>query len=150
MFIHIDLEPPKRTTQSAQQILRCGRAGDGKLIVGKKRSDWLSTWLDALYVYLLPYRPSSPLLGPLSVHYELMYPYRKSEKKSYVKANKLIWKSTRPDCDNTVKAITDQLAKMEFFLDDAQIVDLRVQKMYGPKAYMEIEIEGLRETIEPF
>ena len=60
--------------------------------------------------------------------------------------DKALWgkyKTTRPDCDNYVKELKDAMTDAGFWLDDAQVVDLRVVKTYAEKASITIQVEDL-------
>jgi Holliday junction resolvase RusA-like endonuclease len=53
-----------------------------------------------------------------------------------------MFKTTKPDCDNCVKALQDVLGDMGFFeVGDQQVCDLQVIKKWGDKPSVEIEIE---------
>ena len=85
---------------------------------------------------LLPYRPKKPSEEPIRLDIWLTFS---------IKAPKRIWgtwKATKPDVDNYVKAFIDQMTG-DFFLDDAQVVDLRVRKTYAEKASIFVQIEEL-------
>lgn len=61
---------------------------------------------------------------------------------SSVKKNWGLYKLSKPDCDNMVKALQDVLGDMGFFeTGDQQVVDLQVIKLWGSKPSVEIEIE---------
>ena len=61
---------------------------------------------------------------------------------SSVKKNWGLYKLSKPDCDNMVKALQDVLGDMDFFeTGDQQVVDLQVIKLWGSKPSVEIEIE---------
>lgn len=51
------------------------------------------------------------------------------------------WKTSAPDADNIAKIVKDALNTI-VYRDDAQVADLRIQKMYGP-------IAGLTITVQP-
>lgn len=60
------------------------------------------------------------------------------------KANIGKWKTTKPDCDNIVKLLQDQLADLDFFkVGDQQVVDLTVRKIWTDKPRIVIEIQEL-------
>lgn len=52
------------------------------------------------------------------------------------------WKTSKPDADNLAKIVKDALNKLAY-RDDAQIVELTVQKKYGPIAGLTVSIEAL-------
>ena len=78
-------------------------------------------------IALKPYRPKQPSEKPIRLDIWLTFSI-KSPKRLWG-----TWKPTKPDADNYVKAFIDQMAG-DFFIDDAQVVDLRVRKTYAEKA----------------
>lgn len=90
---------------------------------------------------LKPYLPKKPSDKPIKLTI-IFY--------SSIKAPRSAWgtyKTTRPDLDNMAKELIDaMIADKEtkrggFFLDDAQIVDLRLMKYYAEQATIYIRIE---------
>jgi Holliday junction resolvase RusA-like endonuclease len=55
------------------------------------------------------------------------------------------WKTSKPDADNIAKIVKDALNKI-VYRDDAQIVELTVQKLYGPIAGLTVTVEELENT----
>ena len=53
------------------------------------------------------------------------------------------WKTSKPDCDNLAKIVKDALNKIAY-RDDAQIVELIIQKQYGPIAGLTVSVEALQ------
>ena len=53
-----------------------------------------------------------------------------------------LYKVSKPDCDNAVKALQDVLGDLGFFeTGDQQVVDLHVIKFWGDRPKIEIDIE---------
>lgn len=121
-----------------KQSFRMGKGGRGFPVPKASRN------ADALTVLAAQYRPDKPLEGPLQLDIVLRYPWRKSEKKRNIALGELA-KDTRPDWDNLAKQVCDVLESGGFFLDDAQIADARVRKVWrdGPSG---VEIR-IREVI---
>jgi Holliday junction resolvase RusA-like endonuclease len=88
---------------------------------------------DALCALLSPYAPSSPMAGPVELTVEVVYPWRKSEKK---RIRALGWypKDTKPDDDNVRKQVADVLERMGFIADDGQIAVSHFAKGWGDSA----------------
>ena len=55
------------------------------------------------------------------------------------------WKTSKPDADNLAKIVKDACNKI-VYRDDAQIVELTVQKKYGPIAGLTVSIEALETS----
>lgn len=91
-------------------------------------------------------KPDKPLEGPLklTVTFYMVPPQKKrtKPKMALIRANKLL-PITKPDLDNLVKGIKDGCSKI-IWLDDAQIVDMVLRKVYAedlqPRAEVKIEV----------
>ena len=86
---------------------------------------------------LAPHRPKAPSEGPIRL-FIVLYFDKKSPKKLWGQ-----YKITRPDVDNFCKALIDQMTQVGFWMDDAQIADLRIKKYYAEKASIYVEWEEL-------
>ena len=86
---------------------------------------------------LSPYRPKEPSTEPIRLTINLYFDVK----------NKKLWgqyKTTRPDCDNYVKELTDVMTQLKFWHDDAQVVELKVSKRYADAAWISITVEELK------
>ena len=132
LSFHLACVPPK-TSHHAKRIVRVGKwtklADKPELVAAKST-------LDAL---LLPHQPLAPLVGPLRLEIVFTWPWRAGEPKR-VRVHGRAPMTSRPDCDNASKTLTDRLMALRFIEDDAAIVDLRVQKWWGDKAGIQIRI----------
>ena len=84
-----------------------------------------------------PYRPKEPSDKPIRLTINLYFDVK----------NKKLWgqyKTTRPDCDNYVKELTDVMTQLKFWHDDAQVVELKVSKRYADSAWISITVEELK------
>jgi len=92
----------------------------------------------------LPYKPATPLEGPLKVSLTFIMPIPKSKSKKWKGAamagSELPTK--KPDIDNLAKLVLDSLNGV-FWLDDKQVVVLNLIKIYGAIPMTLIEIEEL-------
>ena len=62
----------------------------------------------------------------------------------FVSVRSMIWeipKTTKPDCDNLSKTITDIMTTLQFFGDDAQIAELWVSKKWAPTGSVSINLK---------
>lgn len=83
---------------------------------------------------------ASIIEGPVQATIRVLYPYPSSwsqKKKAAIK-----WKVSRPDCDNHAKIILDALNGI-VWVDDAQVVELVVQKQYGLNAETIVTIQEI-------
>lgn len=86
---------------------------------------------------LSSYKPKEPSDKPIRLTINLYFDVK----------NKKLWgqyKTTRPDCDNYVKELTDVMTQLKFWHDDAQVVELKVSKRYADAAWISITVEELK------
>lgn len=88
---------------------------------------------------LLPHKPEKPSEAPIRLLICLYFD-KKAPKKLWGK-----YKITRPDADNFCKALIDQMTKVGFWKDDAQIADLHIIKRYAETASIYIEWSEVNE-----
>lgn len=130
----IDMTPPTATAQQ-KGVFVCG--GHAHFFKKPKVRD-AEQFLAAM---LAPHRPAEPLDGPVYFQARWCYPYRKSEKKSVVNAEREIPHATRPDLDNLEKNLLDVLTQLQFWHDDAQVFTKSTAKVWGPRGYLAIAIK---------
>ena len=92
--------------------------------------------------HLAQHRPERPLVGPLSL--STGWGFYAGDKHAEGE-----WKTTPPDTDNLVKMLKDEMTKLHFWMDDAQVCAERIVKSYSNTAvglYVRIaELEGENE-----
>lgn len=84
-----------------------------------------------------------PLEGPLSASFVFCYPWPASMSKKRRAAQGSHWKTSRPDASNLLKLIEDALTGV-VWLDDAQIVQIGVQKYYDTIPRVELRVSACR------
>lgn len=57
------------------------------------------------------------------------------------------WKTSRPDADGYLKEFQDAMVECGYFLDDNQIVDLRIRKSFACEGQILITIEELEDKV---
>lgn len=115
---------PPKTSHHAKRIVRVGqwtRLADKPELVAAR------AMLDEL---LLPHQPDTPLVGPVALHLEFTWPWLASDSHRTRLAGRILHTS-KPDCDNAAKAITDRLAALRFLEQDQQVAHLSVFKWRG-------------------
>jgi Holliday junction resolvase RusA-like endonuclease len=97
---------------------------------------------NAIGTEALKHRPAQPFPGPLSVQIDVF----RARPKSMTKRERMTLRHPikKPDADNYAKLILDALNGI-MWLDDAQVVDLRVRKMYDNTPRCEIAIKTIDE-----
>ena len=77
-----------------------------------------------LNAHLAPHRPQKPLEGPIYLVVRWGFPATETHP-----AN--TWKTTRPDTDNLQKILKDEMTKLGFWHDDAQVCGELITKFYA-------------------
>lgn len=129
VLLHI--VPPTATAQQKGVFVRNGLA---HFFTKEKVSD-AEAFLSGL---LAPYVPAEPMHGPVYLQIRWCYPYRKSERKSVVRAGLEIPHTSRPDLDNLEKNLLDVLTRLRFWDDDSQVFTKSTAKVWGPQGYLAI------------
>ena len=78
-----------------------------------------------------------PLAGPLSLQVTAVFPVPPSWPKAKREAAR--FHTSRPDLDNLLKAVLDGLNAVAW-LDDAQVCDTHMRKVYGPVPGVTVQI----------
>lgn len=93
-------------------------------------------------VLMASHQIKEPLTGPVRLEVCAVWPYLKGHVSTKKNAgrNDLIWHTGKPDLDNFVKSLIDQLVKMRFIEDDKQIAVMTLAKRYGPPDAVGIHI----------
>lgn len=126
--------PPTTTAQQKGVFVRAGHAH----FYTKEKVRQAENFLAAM---LAPYAPAEPLHGPVYFQARWCFPYRKSEKRSIVKAGKEVPHNSRPDLDNLEKNLLDVLTRLRFWDDDAQVFTKSTAKVWGPSGYLALAIK---------
>ena len=72
------------------------------------------------------------------------FPFRKSERRSVVKAGLPILHTSRPDLDNLEKNLLDVLTRLNFWTDDSLVAVKLTSKWWGPVPGIDISIKPTR------
>ena len=127
-YLRFENGMPKGTSQQKRYNRRTGR-----YFMGSK----LKAQHDQFILMMKKYKPKEPSDKPIRLLICLYFD---------IKQPKKLWgtyKTTRPDCDNYVKELTDCMTEVGFWEDDAQVVDLHVIKRFAEKATIYIQLEEL-------
>lgn len=130
----IDCIPPKCTSQGKRAV----RIGDGIRFFKSKNYEQAEESMTVLFNQHRPEQKFGP--QPLHVSIKVVYPFRKSEKKSVIKAGVNIPMTSKPDCDNISKMILDVMTKLAWWEDDAQVTQLHIEKWWGQDPGIDITI----------
>ena len=139
----IECNPPKSTAQASSRILK---RNDGSQFIGRMANSKGAEVKSGLVSLLHPHRPTMPIEGALKLTVRWVYPWRKSERKAF-RAAGFRFCDKRPDGDNIAKLLLDTMGLCGFWIDDGQVADLRIVKLWGDRPGIGIRIEEL-ETKE--
>lgn len=85
---------------------------------------------------------AAAITEPVSMIITAIWPWPKSWSEKKKTSNQGRYKTSRPDADNVGKLISDSLNGI-VFVDDAQVVDLKITKLYGPSAETRVTVEPI-------
>lgn len=85
-------------------------------------------------------RPEKPLEGAVALWVSFRYPIPKTGKHYDGEP-----KTTKPDTDNTIKALKDAMTKVGFWKDDAQVSNERTEKIYSTVPGIRVRVKGFEE-----
>lgn len=123
--------PGKPPTATAQQK---GRSRSGVWYKPKHLREAEELYMNWLAIQ----KPAQPLKGPIVLRVDFLFPATKPHKPGDPKI-------TRPDTDNMVKLLKDCLTRSGYWLDDAQVADETVIKIYDKDPGIRIMIRGWNE-----
>ena len=101
----------------------------GVYFKSKRLQETEDIYLNALF----PHRPAKPIEGPVSVSIDFSYSIKNKKQRGR-------WKTSKPDLDNVAKLLIDCMTKTGFWLDDSQVVMLKITKAYALGELAEITI----------
>lgn len=104
-------------------------------------------WKSAVYDSAKRFAPQSPEAGPVCVDLTFYFPrpkghYRTGRRTHELRPDAPKFHTSKPDRDNSDKAVLDSLSQLGFWKDDAQVCDGRIQKLYGARTGVEIVIRN--------
>ena len=104
-------------------------------------------WVKLCFINKYPnFKPLEDALRvKIFAYYEI--PKSTSKKRKLAMLDDEIRPTIKPDTDNIAKGILDSLNKI-VYLDDKQVVDLEVKKMYAEKPCVYVVIEEINNTEE--
>lgn len=135
---HLPIVPPKATSQTKRLVMV-----NGKPKFFPKKEHQIAE--NDLTLLCAPHRPTAPLVGPVALRVDFVFPWRASEPKRRLALGRAP-NHVRPDCDNLVKLLCDVLTRLHFYGDDGQIADLHVTKAWGDKIGIYVAVEPITET----
>ena len=137
MKITIWGEPPRAT---AQQKGAFTNPKTGRIVFFKKAKQRIEE--ESLIRVLRMKKPQGfvPMTGALRFTLKLIWPYRKTEKKSIVRVGEEVPMPVAPDFDNLGKMPCDAITEAGFWTKDAQVSVGKIMKGWGPVPYLSFTI----------
>lgn len=91
--------------------------------------------------HLAKHRPDAPLQGPVFLTTKWLFPLAGTHEDGE-------WKTSKPDTDNLVKLLKDEMTRLKFWKDDAQVAAEMITKHYSkiPGLFIqavELDVEGV-------
>lgn len=94
---------------------------------------------------LLMNKPKVPFVKGVAITLKVYFIYGTKDKKKWGKR-----KTTRPDGDNLMKGFQDYMQLYRYFMDDAQIAPLIVDRFWGQNNKIIVELYETDETLIMF
>ena len=138
-WLILPIEPPESTHQANLRVLK---TKTGRLFVGKMRNNKATKWVNEFRGQILAHRavPEKPIEGPIRVYIRFYYTPPKYLLKK-INNCKILVKTTKPDVDNVVKVILDEMTRLKFWIDDNQVWALSVEKYWSVRPRVELYID---------
>lgn len=135
----IEFEIPFTAIAKQADRSRIVKTGSGRQFVAHYQPKEIVEHADNLAALLAPHRPTAPLRGPLELTLTFKFPWLGTAPSRVIAAG---WypKDTKPDWDNLSKQICDVLQKCGFFINDSQIWNSHVRKVFCPQASVQIQL----------
>ena len=122
MLINISGEPPRTTAQEKKIAVVNGRP---RVYTTKAVSAAQAYYRGTFEAHAIGHKP---IEGPIRL--SVMFGFGTDDKQKL----RQLWKTTRPDTDNMVKILKDELTRAGIWNDDAQVTEEWVRKMWVPRA----------------
>ena len=90
-----------------------------------------------LTAHLAAFRPSEPLTGPVSLLVKWCFPTEGKRRSGE-------WRTSKPDTDNLEKALKDEMTRLHFWADDAQVCSEIVEKFWSDPCGVFVRVEEVR------
>lgn len=132
MQFFLPMKPPT-VTHHAKELCAYMKGGKPHAVLYDSRE--LKDARAKLHAALAPYAPDEPIGGPVRLLVKWLFPsdgrHRDGE-----------WKTTRPDTDNLEKALKDEMTRLHFWRDDAQVVSEISEKFWAdvPGIFIQMEV----------
>lgn len=134
MQFFIPMKPP--TTTHNDKTLHAYMKG-GKPCAVLHDSPELKQTRTKLHAYLAPYAPPQPIPAGRPVRLLVKWMFPADGRRSGA------WRTSKPDTDNLEKALKDEMTRLHFWHDDAQVCSEIVEKFWADPCGVYIVVEEL-------
>ena len=134
MQFFIPMRPPT-VTHNAKQLHTFMRGGRPCAVLHD--SPELKDARAKLHAHLAPHAPQRPLTGPVRLVVKWLFPAEGRHPDG-------AWKTSKPDTDNLDKALKDEMTRLHFWRDDAQVASEISEKFWAntPGIFIQVEVLG--------
>lgn len=127
------ITPPTTTSQMKRIRIR-----NGKPTFYDSRK--MKAARNEFHAHLLQFQPGTPIEGAIRLITKWCYPTSKQHPGPK-------YKITRPDTDNMIKMLKDEMTKAGFWLDDAQVASEITEKFWADPPGIYVRVEQLENKI---
>ena len=142
LTIRLDCVPPTATAQQKGAMVIGGRVRFYTKAKVRRAESLLAS-------LLMPHRPSVPFSRPVALTATWTFPWRKSERRSVVKAGLPVPHTSRPDLDNLEKNLLDVMTSLAFWTDDSLVARKDTGKQWGPRPGIDIAVREIEQEDAP-
>lgn len=136
-FLSFESGLPKGTAQQKGETVRFK---NGKPFILHYKKNNVETARQLFAYQLKPHCPTEPMTGCIALTISLFFSVK--ERAKWGK-----YKPSRPDADNYAKELIDVMGSLGWWLDDSQIVKLKIEKRYAEKASIFIHCEEVQDDV---
>lgn len=150
IIFHLNIVPPTATSQGAGKRMVIPKDSQGR-VTGRPmffKSTKSKTAEHDFTILLQPHAPSSPILNPIKLEVDVVWPWRAGEPQ-WRRALGRVYHTSKPDCSNWIKQMEDCMTKLRFWRDDGQVAILHVSKAWGDQVGVFVRVVPLEEPTRP-
>lgn len=135
MRFFVNCDPPKSLSKNNKRAFLNKKTGRAVVVNSDRQTEAKATILQLF----AQHAPEAPLTGPVVLSLVFMYPFPKSTSKRELAegARPMV---VKPDADGIASGVMDCLTTLRFWLDDAQVYCLHVEKWQSAKSGILVEI----------
>lgn len=129
MHFFINMDPPTKTYQ--EHRVGISKYGKPYFYEDRELKEVRARYRDRL----APFIPDTPLTGPIRLMVKWCFPKGRHHDGQY--------KDTKPDTDNMIKLLKDEMTRAGFWKDDAQVASEINEKFWAEQSGIYVEIQTL-------